>query len=277
MDESETSRAARIAQRRLESDKRLMDAVLNATWDFEKVRETFDVVLRFLKKVQAERPPNWPAVFEVEQAISLVNAGVPVMWVPPSGVLVELVGAQDRPAQMAVLQTRSDQLHKDVSRVLAEVTSPKLTDQLFLARRSVEAWAAGHYEASQALAVAVAETVITRHYAKRRKLNGFDAVRKAAALDVDAFDWKEGVDDIEIAEMRFMLAMAPIAKFYTSWRPSWGTPPPEALSRHVSVHHAIPAHYNEDNALVAVLLQTSLLRAFQDFLEQEALKPLAGA
>ena len=288
MNEADRRRAAqqlREVQRQLDRDKHLVDAVTKARWDSSRasevlvqVTQVFDYISQTMRNLggiegiaqlltaigtalhefHEALPPNWSGDISIEEAIDLANAGLPVVWVPRGTILAELAAAPDRSARMAVLQGRRDELREDASRVLSEVTSAELTGQLLLARRSLEAWAAGHHEAAQALAVAVSETVITKHYAESRGYRRYHEVKKAAAIDLDTFE------NNSIAELRLMLAMAPVSSFYDSWYPNRGTPAPEALSRHVTVHYASPEHYSIDNALVAVLLQTSLLRAFQD-------------
>lgn len=237
----------------------------------EGIARALNVLGTALHDVHEALPPNWSGAISIEQAIDLASTGLPVVWVPPSTVLGALAAAPDRSAQMAVLQSREDELHEDASRVLSEVTSTELAGQVLLARRSVEARAAGHHEAAQALAVAVSETIVTKHFAQTRGYRGYREVKEAATLGLDAFE------NLAIAEWRLMLAMAPISTFYAPWYPNRGTPAPEALSRHVTVHHAIPEHYNVDNALVAVLLQTSVLRAFQDVLSQTPARSVATA
>jgi hypothetical protein len=39
---------------------------------------------------------------------------------------------------------------------------------------------------------------------------------------------------------------------------------PDALSRHVTVHSAAPQHFSEGNAVLAVLLASTVLRALQE-------------
>jgi hypothetical protein len=179
--------------------------------------------------------------------------------VPPGDVLIELAAAEDRPAQMAVLLAHADELHADINRTLDEVTHPTLAGQLPLVRAAVAAWAAGYPQAAQSLAVTVTEAVISRHYAKGTP---YGEISERVKIDLDS-----PAGETSISETRFVVAVAPIASFYTPWWPSSGTPAPKPLSRHVTVHQADIAHYTPDNVLIALLLQTSVLRAFQEVLE----------
>ena len=46
-----------------------------------------------------------------------------------------------------------------------------------------------------------------------------------------------------------------------------GKPEPKELSRHVTIHHATDAHLREDNALIALMLATSLIRGLSEMHE----------
>jgi hypothetical protein len=59
-------------------------------------------------------------------------------------------------------------------------------------------------------------------------------------------------------------ALAPIPTFFTPWFRDQGTSPPAELSRHVSVHHADIAHFTEENALIAAMLVTSVMKAVDE-------------
>jgi hypothetical protein len=73
---------------------------------------------------------------------------------------------------------------------------------------------------------------------------------------------------VTLRQLRVKAALAPIGPFYTAWYPSSGSPAPEALSRHVTIHQADQQHYTSGNAAVAVLLITSVLRALQELAEE---------
>jgi hypothetical protein len=69
---------------------------------------------------------------------------------------------------------------------------------------------------------------------------------------------------VPFTQVRWRAALAPIGRFYTAWRHDSGQPPPEALSRHVTVHQADQGHYTAGNAIVAVMLAASVLRALDE-------------
>jgi hypothetical protein len=162
-----------------------------------------------------------------------------------------MISAGGRADRIDVLIARAEQIADDCQKVLADVQHPLIVSQARLAIRAVEALVAGHFESAQALAVVVTETAVAN------VLGGsYDNVRKQVSFDPVK---------TKVSELRLRLALAPIGQFYTSWYPDSGTPQPESLSRHVSVHQADPAHYTQGNATAAAMLVASVLRALQEF------------
>jgi hypothetical protein len=151
------------------------------------------------------------------------------------------------------LLDHASELAEDCRLVLADVDEPSLAGQLPLAKQAVEAFATGHREAAQALATVVTETVIAAALSRK-----YDEVKKVVRFDPDEVPWNR---------LRLAAALGPIYRFYTSWWPSSGRPSSVELSRHVSVHNADVTHYSPGNALVAVLLVTSVLRGIQELQE----------
>jgi len=66
------------------------------------------------------------------------------------------------------------------------------------------------------------------------------------------------------SRLRLEMMILPLLKFYDDWHPKSGMSAPTDLSRHVTTHQATAAHYTTVNALVAVMLMTSLLAGFAD-------------
>jgi hypothetical protein len=99
----------------------------------------------------------------------------------------------------------------------------------------------------------VTETAVARAISDKYKV-----VKKKVLFDPDL---------VPFTEMRLRAALAPIGPFYTTWYASSGAPAPEGLSRHVTVHQADYTHFTRGNAVVAVLLACSVLRALQELQE----------
>jgi hypothetical protein len=199
-------------------------------------------------------PPNWAGKVRIRDARTVVqNDGIPLVWVPRSEIILEMISATGRAERIDVLIAGVEQVADDCHKVLADVQHPLIVDQARLAIRAVEALVAGHFESAQALAVVVTETAVANVLGAN-----YDKVRKRVFFDPGK---------TTVSELRLRLALAPIGQFYTSWHPDSGTPQPESLNRHVSVHQADPTHYTMGNATVAAMLVASVLRALQEFQE----------
>lgn len=207
-----------------------------------------------LERLRETRPPNWSDDIDLEQVLAVIQEdGLPLVWLPRAEIVAEVLDVPSRAARVEVLLRHADELIVDCRAVLAAVGHETLAGQLPLAVRAVDALEAGHHEAAQALAVVVTETAVARAISGK-----YEDVKKQVLFDPDL---------VPYTEMRLRAALAPIGPFYTSWYASSGTPAPEALSRHVTVHQADHTHYTEGNAMVAVLLATSVLRALQELQE----------
>ncbi len=233
-------------------------ASLPLVHDAARIREQMNAVLpridttallRAAERLQELLPTNWPRPTRFRLLSEIAkDEGIPVVWVPRAEVLTDLVTAPDRPARVQILLTRVPDIVEDCRQVLSEVTDADLLVRVPQALEAVQALQAGLSGAAQTLAVAVAESLLTEHVAQGRKYQ-----RLADDVAVDTAD-------ISVQDVRSTFALLPVARFYTPWRPGLGTPPPEALSRHVTVHHARAEHLTKENALIAVMLLASLLR-----------------
>jgi len=205
-----------------------------------------------LESLRKDEPPNWAGVdVDLDVVTTIIrDDGIPLVWVPRAEILEDLLEADDREARVAVLLARIDDLVEDCRDVLEDVDDQSLAGQKPLAVNAVDSLADGHFEAAQALAVTVTETAVMR------SLKGsYKQVKTQVLFDPDLVPW---------TQLRLRAALAPIASFFTPWRPSDGVPAPAALSRHVSVHQANVEHYSQGNAVIAVLLVVSVLRALQE-------------
>jgi hypothetical protein len=210
--------------------------------------------LRFLERLRKSLPPNWPKDIDFDQVTTVIqDDGLPLVWVPRAEIVTELLASVDRAAKIEVLLSHVDELVEDCRAVLGDVSHDMLSGQQPLALKALDAFAAGHHEAAQALAVTVTETAVARALG-----NKYAAVKQKVLFDPEL---------VHYTELRLQAALAPIGPFYTTWYASSGTPMPAALSRHVTVHQADEEHYTRGNATVAVLLVTSVLRALQELQE----------
>ena len=211
------------------------------------VTEAQDAALRRL-------PPNWPKGMDWEQVVTVIQtSGIPLVWVPRADIVTAVVGARTQADRIGVLLAHTNEIATDCRASLAGVDDPALAGQVTLALSAVEAFAAHHFQAAQALAVVVTETAIASVIR-----GNYREIKKQVRVDDPG--------ELTLADLRLRAALAPIGTFYTPWHPSSGTPAPEDLSRHVSVHQADVSHYTVANAHVSILLVASVLPALAEAL-----------
>ncbi|MFC0028012.1 hypothetical protein ACFFMM_00540 [Micromonospora chaiyaphumensis] len=217
---------------------------------FPDLRQT---MAPLFEQIREWMPPNWPTGIDHKQVVTVFqDEGLPIVWVPRREIVEEMLAAPDRDARIQILLARTTEVVEDCREVLTAVTHPRLAGQLPLVAKAIDAFGAGHQEAAQALAVVATETVVAR------ALGGYKAVKQQVSFDPER---------VTISQLRLRAALAPIGVFYTTWYPSSGTPAPTELSRHVTVHQADLKHYTPGNAVVAVLLAASVIRAIQELYE----------
>lgn len=208
---------------------------------------------RIGETVRRKIPPNWPDGADWEQIVTVIqDDGIPLVWVPRAGIVEAVVSAPTRAERIRIIVGRCADIVEDCRFILSEVADAELAGQVALARAAVEALAAGHHQAAQALAVVVTETAVATAIDHRYA----NVKREVKVADPGA---------LTLADLRLRAALAPVGSFYTPWWPDSGNPPPEALSRHVSVHQADVEHYSLENALLSVMLVSSILPALSEF------------
>ncbi|CAN7367456.1 hypothetical protein [Knoellia sp. LjRoot47] len=206
-----------------------------------------------VERIRRWLPENWSAGVDESAILQIVSEdGLPCVWVPRADILDEVIAAPDRGARVQVLLRHRSEVLDDCGQVLTDVDHDSLAGQRPLADAALRAMREGHDESAQALAVAVTDTVICR---LMEGVGGYKRISQIVVADLDL---------ISLVDLRVRAALAPIARFFASWYVTDGTPPPEALSRHVTFHNADATHYTPGNALIATMLMTSVLRAAQE-------------
>lgn len=200
------------------------------------------------------RPSNWPRDFDYDKANEILNEdGIPLVYVPRESIVAELLAADDRAARIGVLEMHRAELIEDCRRALDYF---KGAASVGLASKALDALAEGHDAAAQALAV-----IITDAQIKTLLDIPYPKIREKVQRDIR---------EVTIGEIRLLATFAAAGLFYVEWSPKSPSPPPESLSRHATVHHAAPAQFTTPNALVSVMLMVSILRAIDEFDEDEA-------
>lgn len=207
-----------------------------------------------LERLRESLPPNWPEDVDIDKLSEVIqDEGIPLVWVPPADLITAILAAQNRSERVEILKVNTIQILEDCHRVLDDVVHESLSGQAALARTALKAAESGHAEAAQALAVVITETAIARSIG-----GSYSDIKKKVLFDPDI---------VPFTELRLRAALAPVGPFYTPWFPNSGTPSPEALSRHVTVHQADPGHYTAENSIISVMLVVSVLRALQELQE----------
>ena len=221
------------------------------------------------------RPRNWWGVpVPAHELAAIAEAdGIPLAWVPRGEIVLELAGVANRDERMRVLADRESDVLADCEAALTKCTEPELSDRVPLAKQALAAFRE-HHEAAMALAVALGEPLATRSSRPRVLAFGSEAEREAWE---DAFKNTPKYKQAEVAlsridpladDSKWRALAAPIPKFFTTWFPSSGAPAPKELSRHVVAHQPTVEHFSRQNALISVMLMTSLLREQEDWIEE---------
>ncbi|BAD60736.1 hypothetical protein CRM89_29895 [Nocardia sp. FDAARGOS_372] len=213
-------------------------------------------VQELIDSLFARYPANWPMgeeALDLDLAQQIVeNEGIPIVYIPRADIVSELAQAPDRAGRDAILVARTSEILDDCAAAVDSQLDPLVAEQRPLLLKAIAALADGHHEAAQALGVSVCNTQIEAH-----------------------IDNKSGkakhqcrVTNLEVAfqedRLRYVLGVAPVVNLLTDWNPKSGKPRPVPLSRHVVAHQAHPDHFTPENAVLAVMVATSLMLALDE-------------
>lgn len=223
------------------------------------------------------RPVNWHGSGLTPDQILRVASenGIPVAWVPPTAVLVELA-ATEQAGRIGVLVARQHEVLDHCESLIAQCRGPELSDVQTLAGEALQALKAGHHAAAMALAVAVAEGPAL--WASERRVESFrtqqeeDKYKESLKFKYELA--KEELESLKSGDHRSRLnvmrlaLLAPIPKFFTRYHADSGDPIPETVSRHATVHQPTVTHLSRENALLSVMLCASLLCEQQSWIDE---------
>ncbi len=223
-----------------------LDALIaqqNRQWDslFETLRTLAE---KFL-------PPNWKVVkhpgFKTIEAI-LLDEGIPLAWIPNSDILQALFDAPDAAARRRIIGRRWHRVVSDCEVVLSGVSHPTLQRHQPFARDVVQALRAGHVSAAQALAANLLDSIIRRNFDKQSFKSVTINKKGGGRFDLDDYRAKA------------TFTLAPIWRAYAEYWESQGDPIPRAFGRHPSAHAVSRTQYSRVNAVIGLMLVTSLLK-----------------
>jgi hypothetical protein len=227
--------------------------------------------------LEVARPKNWWGIgVSPERLIDISrDEGIPLAWVPRREVIAQLVQAKDSAVRSQVLLTSEQVILEDCDTSLEECTDPWLASTVPLALRAVATHRSGFYEAGMALAVSLGEPLASwgaeprvRTFTSRQQQEAWQARVKKATYQRATLELNDAQLDPHRRDVIWQALAAPIPKFFTTWHRHQNVPPPNDLSRHVVAHQPSVQHFSRRNALVSLMLVSSLLRAQQDWSEE---------
>ncbi|MDX3026180.1 hypothetical protein [Streptomyces acidiscabies] len=241
--------------------------------------------------------PNWRGLecVPVDSLLAVaVDDGIPVAWVPPADVLMELLAVRGHEARLDVLSRFEDIVLSACEEELAGCGDESMSEDVALAGRVIEAFRAGHREAAACLALLGSEetfydvTHVPRspagldalsRYLKEELLENnpaagdnwlSKAVRKwrtdrssyaglsrKARFQQPPPGWGDGLDPQAV--------FLPLKSLYMPYWPTKGDPVPVNLSRHFVAHRPVLEHLNKGHCLIAVMLMASFFALKQTY------------
>lgn len=211
---------------------------------------------QLVESILARYPANWPTgeeSLDIDLARQIVeDEGIPIVYVPRAEVVSELAQAADRAGRVAILVARTAEILEDCAAAVDRQLDALVVEQQPLLLKVIAALADGHHEAAQALGVSVCNTQIEAHIdnSSNKAKNQCKVTNLEAAFQKD--------------RLRYVLGVAPVVNLLTDWSPKSGKPRPVPLSRHVVAHQAHPDHFTPENAILAVMVATSLMLALNE-------------
>ncbi len=222
---------------------------------FEAIQTTYipdDLFTRVRDSLAAVLPANWPNPMPDLERIHevLETDGIPIVHIPRAEIVQAIVDSDDYDARVRIIEERADDIAEDCKLALSRDYDESLKKQVPLILRAVEAYRAGHYEAAQALAVAVCDTHLKRLFKSAR----YKDMAEKVAID-------ESTDASAIYAFNVHYALAPAVRFLDPWWPGDEGDPPAKLSRHLSTHNASTDYMTNLYAVIAIMRATSMSAA----------------
>lgn len=193
------------------------------------------------------RPRDWD---EFEHM--LAHEGIPVLWVPGPQIIAAIFEAKTATERRRVISRRWKGIVNDCETVLQGVTHQHLVDERAFALDCVRALRDGHTNAAQALAANLLDSVMRKFFSKalRVKLTKNKFKQDGVTFDFDDYDF------------RLALTFAPVWCAHAEYWPDKGDPIPSDYGRHPSAHGVSRRQYTRINAVIALMLVTSVIKFF---------------
>ncbi|MFC8852932.1 hypothetical protein ACFT5D_07750 [Streptomyces sp. NPDC057144] len=200
-------------------------------------------------------PENWEGVdrprIEAFETL-LIDEGIALMWVPGPKVLQALLDADTAVERRRIIGRRWKGITTDCEAVLDGVTHPNLQGARKFGLDCVRALQDGHTTPAQALAGNLLDSVLR---------SNFD---DAARIEITRNNFKKNgvrfnLDDYKI---RAAFTFAPVWCAHAKYRTEDGDPIPRTFGRHPTTHAVSRAQYSRINAVMGLMLVTSVIKFF---------------
>jgi hypothetical protein len=223
---------------------------------FEQQHQQWAPLFEQLRKsVESWLPPNWQGIrLPGDHLIEtiLLDEGIPLAWVPSQEVLTAILNAPDAAARRRIIGRRWLRVVSDCEASLAEVTNKDLQSHCVFASDIARALREGHATAAQALAANLLDSILRHSVDLHLKQTVTATGKKRVRIDLDDYQLKAG------------FTFAPIWRAYEEFWEQNGDPVPRAFGRHPSAHAVSRAQYSRVNAVIGLMLVTSLLRLLNE-------------
>ena len=258
---------AKTIQPTLDSQRQIVRTIgetLNGRGLLDHLADVASWIRDAVDTFQSAMPPNLHTLESIKEALSLTrDEGLPLVWVPRQEIVQILLEAPDAPTRrqilmdnlgvilddcMAVLDDCSQTVHackSDVAAIVIECANQS--------KKAIRSLNAELHEPAQSHAANVIDSILLHICAflgdKPKRIAAIDRAKE----DIDD-EWTTGV-------LILRLALRPLVRAYEVWYPNTGKPIPDHFNRHVTTHSVgQPSVFKKYNALIAVMLATSLTR-----------------
>jgi hypothetical protein len=251
----------RLAESAMASIAKQTEQIRQSTLEaFRTAQLPFDTWKKFREQMSAIFPANWRGIsFDLDRIQEVLQSdGIPIVHVPRASIVTTILGAEDYEARVQIIQENLDDIAADCEKALDAEFDSWFDQHAPLARRAVQAYRAGHYEAAQALAVNLCDTYFKKFL-----------VGKTYPQMVESITIEQANSGSMALAFNVLYALVPGVPFLTPWWPSGEAEPPTTFSRHVSIHFANVDQMTQVNATIAIMFVTSLTVAI-DFAAKRA-------
>lgn len=208
-----------------------------------------------LKSLEKHLPTNWNGLKWSAVAHFIEETGWSIVWLPRTEVAKRLLDAApgDR---VQVLQDHRSEILEDADSLLSEVEWAELQYLADCTREAIATLRDGHNRSAQSLLAAILTGLL-------QGILNYEHL--ADARTAYSIDWREE----SFFAIRFALITSTIPNALTRFYP--GDPVPTNFHRHATSHLPHPSHLTDTNAIVGLLLVTSLLREIQELHDRDEL------